>query len=189
MQVIDCVPLHNPGGHATVHALAQCGATEGVSALPLAGSVKACFGHTEGAAGIHGAMLAILAVQQQAAPALMHLRTLNAYVSSAIADWTPSCNLSASAPKVRPHYTNTFLLSNSQLATFDRLSKGYEVDVISAGQGRNTVCPQHVSVLSGRGGTAMALRCDERRGKLFRHERSECTCSLRITQGVGPHCI
>ena len=66
----------------------------------LAGSVKACFGHTEGAAGIHGAMLAILAVQQQAAPAIMHLRALNAYVSSAVAEWTSSCSLSAVAPKV-----------------------------------------------------------------------------------------
>lgn len=66
----------------------------------LAGSVKACFGHTEGAEGIHGAMLAILAAQQQAAPAIMHLCGLNAYVSSAISEWQSSCNLSAAAPKV-----------------------------------------------------------------------------------------
>lgn len=62
--------------------------------------MKACFGHTEGAAGIHGAMLPILAVQHQAAPAVMHLRGLNAYVSNAVADWRTTCNLSASAPKV-----------------------------------------------------------------------------------------
>jgi 3-oxoacyl-(acyl-carrier-protein) synthase len=30
-----------------------------------AGSVKACYGHTEGAAGIHGALLALAAVQTQ----------------------------------------------------------------------------------------------------------------------------
>jgi len=45
-------------------------------------------------------MLAILAAQQQAAPAIMHLRGLNAYVSSAISEWQSSCNLSAAAPKV-----------------------------------------------------------------------------------------
>ena len=38
------------------------------------GSVKACFGHTEGAAGIHGALLAIFAVQKRLAPAIMHMR-------------------------------------------------------------------------------------------------------------------
>ena len=45
-------------------------------------------------------MLAILTVQQQAALALMHLRTLNAYASTAIAEWTSSYDLSAAAPKV-----------------------------------------------------------------------------------------
>ena len=84
-----------------MHAVAGSATIEGLYCnLALAGSVKACFGHTEGAAGIHGAMLAILAVRQQAAPAIMHLRTLNEYVSNAIAEWTSSCNLSATAPKV-----------------------------------------------------------------------------------------
>ena len=66
----------------------------------VAGSVKACFGHTEGAAGIHGALLAMLAVQNSAAPPIMHSRSLNAYVKNAIADWKTSCNLTAVVPKV-----------------------------------------------------------------------------------------
>lgn len=62
--------------------------------------MKACFGHTEGAAGIHGALLALLAVQNSAAPPIMHSRSLNAYVKNAIADWKASCNVTAVAPKV-----------------------------------------------------------------------------------------
>ena len=62
--------------------------------------MKACFGHSEGAAGIHGALLAILAVQDVAAPPVMHSRSLNAYVMNAIADWKTSCNLTAIVPKV-----------------------------------------------------------------------------------------
>ncbi len=69
----------------------------------VAGSVKACFGHTEGAAGIHGALLAMLAVQNSAAPPIMHLRRANAYVQNAIADWRASCNLTAVVPKVSSH--------------------------------------------------------------------------------------
>ena len=62
--------------------------------------MKACYGHTEGAAGIHGAMLAVLAVQRRGVPAIMHSRTLNPYVQAALEDWQASCNVSASIPKV-----------------------------------------------------------------------------------------
>ena len=118
MRAKVCSSSHNAGGDAAGQ-LWRSMRQEGFTALALAGSVKACFGHTEGAAGIHGAMLAILAVQQQASPALMHLRTLNAYVSSAFADWTPSCNLSASAPKVRPYTWTHSSCREFQLAAAD----------------------------------------------------------------------
>ncbi|KAK9803996.1 hypothetical protein WJX72_011444 [[Myrmecia] bisecta] len=71
----------------------------GSASVLTLGSVKACFGHTEGAAGIHGAMLAILAVQSAIAPPVMHSRSLNSYVSAALADWHKSCNLTAAIPK------------------------------------------------------------------------------------------
>ena len=67
------------------------------------GSVKACFGHTEGATGIHGALLAIFAVQKRLAPAIMHMRGMNTYVSAAISDWEVTSNLSAAVPRVRLH--------------------------------------------------------------------------------------
>lgn len=50
-------------------------------------SAKACFGHTEGTAGIHGALAAILGLQRQTAPPVMHARTLNPYVASALVEW------------------------------------------------------------------------------------------------------
>lgn len=96
------------GGRVALCALPGAVRTEYSACCPLAGSVKACFGHTEGAAGIHGAMLAILTVQQQAAPALMHLRAFNAYVSTAIAEWASSYNLNATAPKVRHKKLTSF---------------------------------------------------------------------------------
>lgn len=51
------------------------------------GSVKSCLGHTEGAAGLTGAFLAIRGLMSAEATPIMHLRTMNPYVSSALADW------------------------------------------------------------------------------------------------------
>lgn len=53
-----------------------------------AASVKACFGHTEGTAGAHGAMAAGLALAQHAAPPVMHSRSLNPYIASAFEGWS-----------------------------------------------------------------------------------------------------
>ena len=64
------------------------------------GSVKACFGHSEGAAGVHGALLAILAIQERGAPPVMHVRALSAYVAHALADWRAACALTALVPRV-----------------------------------------------------------------------------------------
>ncbi|CAL8465605.1 g5141 [Coccomyxa elongata] len=51
------------------------------------GSVKACYGHTEGAAGVTGAFLAITALRERCAPAIMGLRNMNPYVAAALGDW------------------------------------------------------------------------------------------------------
>ena len=58
-------------------------------------SVKACFGHTEGAAGLTGALLAAQSLSRACAPAVMHLRTPNAYVETALADWRKQHRISA----------------------------------------------------------------------------------------------
>ena len=72
-----------------------------------AGSVKACYGHTEGAAGLHGALCVFLSLQQQIAPPIMHLRNMNPYVTAALADWRSASGLQAAVPRVRLHYMRT----------------------------------------------------------------------------------
>lgn len=66
-----------------------------------AGSVKACYGHTEGAAGLQGALCSILSLQTNATPPIMHLRNVNPYVSAALSDWRSSSGLEAFIPRVR----------------------------------------------------------------------------------------
>ncbi len=68
--------------------------------MRFAGSVKACYGHTEGAAGIHGAMLAVLAVQARGVPSVMHSRQLNPYVDAALGDWQAASNVTGVIPRV-----------------------------------------------------------------------------------------
>lgn len=65
-----------------------------------AGSVKACYGHSEGSAGAHGALLALSLLSQHAAAPIMHLRNLNPYVEAAFADTQRSCHASTLPPRV-----------------------------------------------------------------------------------------
>ena len=58
------------------------------SHMPLTlASNKSCYGHTEGAAGLTGLLLASGMDSHQAAPAIMHLRFMNPYVQAALGDW------------------------------------------------------------------------------------------------------
>ena len=50
--------------------------------------MQACYGHTEGAAGMTGLLLAMQSVSQHSAAGIMCLRSMNPYVSAAVADWT-----------------------------------------------------------------------------------------------------
>lgn len=50
--------------------------------------VQACYGHTEGAAGTTGLLLAMQSISQRSAAGIMCLRDMNPYVSAAVADWT-----------------------------------------------------------------------------------------------------
>ena len=62
-------------------------------------SVKACYGHTEGAAGITGVLLAAQALHIRASPPIMHLRTVNPFVEAAFSDWSRSGSSGSSAPR------------------------------------------------------------------------------------------
>lgn len=61
--------------------------------------MQACYGHTEGAAGLTGALYALGALAQAQAPGIMCLRDVNPYVSSALHDW------GASMPPFAPRQT------------------------------------------------------------------------------------
>ena len=64
----------------------QAGAPGGITLL----SNKSCYGHTEGTAGVTGLLLAVAGLHSQAAPQVMHLRNLNPYVGTSLADWARS---------------------------------------------------------------------------------------------------
>ena len=49
--------------------------------------MQACYGHTEGAAGVTGALLAAGALARRMAPGIVNLRDVNPYVGAAAADW------------------------------------------------------------------------------------------------------
>ena len=65
------------------------------------GSVKSCYGHTEGAAGLTGALLAHAALMYACRPAVMHLRNPNAYVEAALQDWRKSSNACGAVQRQR----------------------------------------------------------------------------------------
>ena len=50
------------------------------------GSVKSCYGHTEGAAGLTGTLLALQSLLNKAGAPILHLRNMNPYVESTFAD-------------------------------------------------------------------------------------------------------
>lgn len=92
-------PLGDP---IEVGALAQA-LPRGHSSIAVI-SNKSCFGHTEGAAGLTGLLAAVGPLQHAALPAIMHLRDINPYVTSALADWTRQRggrNAGAAAPRQR----------------------------------------------------------------------------------------
>ncbi len=60
---------------------------------------QACYGHTEGTAGITGALLAITALQQVAAAPIVNLRSVNPYVTAALSDWRSLRKIAAHTPR------------------------------------------------------------------------------------------
>ena len=61
--------------------------------------MQACYGHTEGTAGVTGALLALTSLQQQARTPILNLRNLNPYVAAAFGDWASHGGASATAPR------------------------------------------------------------------------------------------
>ncbi len=97
-------PLGDP---IEVGALGQAGSSMGSSSTSgfsspqpvVLASVKSCYGHTEGAAGLTGLLLATMAATQQRSTPVMHLRSTNPYVEAALADWRKSGPWAAAIPR------------------------------------------------------------------------------------------
>lgn len=69
---------------ALAAALGGAGGKNGASRMLSLASVKSCYGHTEGTAGITGLLLAAGAAQQQLLPPIVNLRSMNPYVGAAL---------------------------------------------------------------------------------------------------------
>ncbi len=58
--------------------------------------MQACYGHTEGTAGITGLLLAASAIRKAASAAVVNLRGINPYVAAAVGDMK---SMAAHAPR------------------------------------------------------------------------------------------
>ena len=64
-------------------------------------SAKACYGHTEGAAGLTGALLAMQSSLVSLHTPILHLAKMNSYVEAAVGDWARVHSLAGMAPRSR----------------------------------------------------------------------------------------
>ena len=83
-------------------------------------SNKSCFGHTEGAAGLTGLLLATAAASQRSVPPVMHLRASNAHVAAALDSWRSQSRLAASVPLQQ---AGELLAPSSQVASWCALGE------------------------------------------------------------------
>lgn len=82
--------------------IAKGGAAGPDRSAPLAMvSNKSCYGHTEGAAGLSGALMALACAGQCALPPVMHLRQWNVHVAAALSEWR-MCHGSCAAVPMQP---------------------------------------------------------------------------------------
>lgn len=65
----------------------SCSLAPSKTSPPVAAVFKARLGHTEGAAGLHGALAAIACGLDGHVPSNPQTRTLNPYVASALSGW------------------------------------------------------------------------------------------------------
>lgn len=75
--------------------------------------VQACYGHTEGAAGLTGLLTAMQQVSDYQVPGIMCLKNINPYVTAALADWSKS---SGSCPLASRQSLPASCCSHSALA-------------------------------------------------------------------------
>ena len=91
-------PLGDPIEVGALGAALSCKEAASQHSL-TSSSVKACFGHTEGAAGLTGALLALQSSLSSLQAPVLHLGNLNSYVDAAFGDWAWAHNLASMAPR------------------------------------------------------------------------------------------
>ena len=72
-------------------------------------SNKSCFGHTEGAAGLTGMLLAVESCAARAMAPVMHLRNCNPHVATALESWQAKSMFTASVPLQATGETSSLL--------------------------------------------------------------------------------
>ena len=61
--------------------------------------LQSCYGHTEGTAGVTGALLALCTVSHMGSPPIVNLRNVNPYVIAALADWSAQAGKAVLVPR------------------------------------------------------------------------------------------
>ena len=70
-----------------------------IMTMTVHGINQACYGHTEGAAGLAGAMTAAALCCDALAPPVTTLRQLNPYMAAAASDWRARQGMQAELPR------------------------------------------------------------------------------------------
>jgi acyl transferase domain-containing protein len=192
------------GDPIEVGALAQ--------ALPVAAQLtllsnKSCYGHTEGAAGLTGLLLAAEAVSQAAATPIMHLRNVNPYVSAALGDWSAGGGTTAqlsrqTGPGGSMHAcgsagTSSFgmsgvnahmLVAPPSLGSEPSVSTAVSMNEVCARKQQRAISMPHTQLSN----SSYAMCC---RNFLWRCPVSgaasaliHCFCTCTVPQGLRSHC-
>jgi hypothetical protein len=93
-------PLGDPIEVGAIGQALQGGNPVHTAMLTLA-SIKSCYGHTEGAAGITGLFMVAQITSRHCVSPSMHLNSVNAYIEAALTDWQMNGQLAASMPRQR----------------------------------------------------------------------------------------
>jgi hypothetical protein len=127
--------------------------------------LQACYGHTEGAAGLAGALTAAALCSSAAAPPTASLRGLNPFVAAATADWRARQGMPAALP--RCEMPAPALVRRCPCVAPPRISCNGHVM-------RRYITPLPVT-LSVYAGPHMRIGLHQ----LFRYEWRQCTCAHR----------
>lgn len=193
-------PLGDP---IEVGALGQAlAAGPGLPRCTAVGSVKSVFGHTEGAAGLSGLLLAHGQVAAACRPPVMHLRGMNPYVQAALQEWSKSQAVQAvvqrqSGPAIasKAAGTSSFGMSgiNAHAVLAPIQAPGVEEKGVEAAWRRTRCWPRPVAaaVLTSVTSLQSAAHfvCDLHAARLayLQDYQASLSCKANSASGTGAH--